>query len=68
MIGLDDLSEPFKELVDETKKDSVLKDQLFSLIVFGSFIRGDFIENQSDLDIYAVYNKMTKEPITKLTE
>ncbi len=58
----------FKELVDEIKKDTVLRDQLISLIAFGSIIRGDFIENQSDLDIYAVFKKMSKEPISKLTE
>lgn len=62
-----DAPEPFKVLVAEIKTEPVLMDQLYSLIVFGSFIRGDFIENQSDLDIYAVYNEMTKEAISKLT-
>jgi len=61
-------SKPFKELVDEINKDAVLSDQLISLIAFGSIIRGDFIDNQSDLDIYAVFKKMSKEPISKLTE
>ena len=58
MIGLDHLLEHYKELVGEIKKEAVLREELFSLIVFGSFIRGDFIENQSDLDFYAVYKKM----------
>jgi len=66
MIGLDALTGPFKELVDEIKKDAVLGNNLMSLIVFGSFVRGDFIENQSDLDIYAVYKKMSKETISQL--
>jgi predicted nucleotidyltransferase len=61
-------TEAFRELVDEIRKDAFLKDQLVSLIVFGSFIRGDFIEKQSDLDIYGVFNKMSKETISKLTE
>lgn len=60
--------ETFRKLVDEIKKDIVLRDQLFSLIAHGSIIRGDFIENQSDLDIYAVFKKISKEPISKLTE
>jgi predicted nucleotidyltransferase len=59
-------TEAFRELVDEIRKNAFLKDQLVSLIVFGSFIRGDFIEKQSDLDIYGVFNKMSKETISKL--
>ncbi len=61
-------TEAFRELVDEIRKNAFLKDQLVSLIVFGSFIRGDIIEKQSGLDIYGVFNKMSKETISKLTE
>ncbi|AHF80042.1 nucleotidyltransferase domain-containing protein [Thermococcus paralvinellae] len=38
-------------------QDTRLKNELYSLILYGSFVRGDFIENVSDLDFFAVILK-----------
>ncbi len=34
-----------------------LREELYSLILFGSYVRGDFVEGVSDLDFFAVVNK-----------
>ncbi|MBO8173917.1 MAG: nucleotidyltransferase domain-containing protein [Thermococcus sp.] len=38
-------------------QDNRLKNELYSLILYGSFVRGDFLENVSDLDFFAVIIK-----------
>ncbi|WP_324735837.1 nucleotidyltransferase domain-containing protein [Thermococcus sp. SY098] len=38
-------------------QDDELKNGLYSLIIYGSFVRGDFLENVSDLDFFAVIIK-----------
>ncbi|ALM74523.1 nucleotidyltransferase domain-containing protein [Thermococcus barophilus] len=38
-------------------QDDELKNELYSLILYGSFVRGDFLENVSDLDFFAVIIK-----------
>lgn len=60
--------DPFKDVGNAIEQDQVLCNQLVSLIVFGSYIRGDFVESQSDLDIFAVFDRMTKTNISKLTD
>ncbi|NJE12004.1 nucleotidyltransferase domain-containing protein [Thermococcus sp. LS2] len=42
-----------KQIIQDTR----LKNELYSLILYGSFVRGDFIENVSDLDFFAVILK-----------
>ncbi len=39
------------------KKQIIQDNRLYSLILYGSFVRGDFIENVSDLDFFAVIIK-----------
>ncbi len=38
-------------------QDDELKNGFYSLILYGSFVRGDFLENVSDLDFFAVITK-----------
>lgn len=38
------------------KQNNELNEELYSLIIFGSYVRGDFIEGVSDIDFYAVLN------------
>ncbi|WP_048159739.1 nucleotidyltransferase domain-containing protein [Thermococcus barophilus] len=51
----------FMEFLECIKKriiqDDELKNELYSLILYGSFVRGDFLENVSDLDFFAVIIK-----------
>ncbi len=49
-------------------KNKTLVKRLYSLIIFGSYVRGDFIEGISDLDFFAVFNDCTEESIPKLIE
>ncbi|KPU62581.1 nucleotidyltransferase [Thermococcus sp. EP1] len=39
---------------NKIEKNRELRDELYSLILYGSFVRGDFIEGVSDLDFFAV--------------
>lgn len=48
--------------------NETLVKRLYSLILFGSYIRGDFIEGVSDLDFFAVFNDGAEESIPKLLE
>jgi len=48
--------------------NETLAKRLYSLILFGSYVRGDFIEGVSDLDLFAVFNENTEESIPKLFE
>jgi len=48
------------------KQDPELKEELYSLILFGSFVRGDFLEGVSDLDFFAVIVKRSEKTIPKL--
>jgi predicted nucleotidyltransferase len=48
--------------------NEALVKRLYSLIIFGSYIRGDFIEGVSDLDFFAVFNDCAEESIPKLVE
>ena len=41
-------------LVERVRGDTVLKEAVFSLILFGSYVRGDYMPGVSDLDICAV--------------
>jgi len=34
--------------------DAELSEELYSLVLFGSYVRGDFVEGVSDLDFFAV--------------
>jgi len=46
------VQENIKQLEDELQKiDSSIKNEIVSVIIDGSFIRGDFIEDSSDIDI-----------------
>jgi len=47
-------------------QDPELKELLYSLILFGSFVRGDFLEGVSDLDFFAVIVKRSESTIPKL--
>ena len=48
--------------------NETLVKRLYSLILFGSYVRGDFIEGVSDIDFFAVFNDCTEETIPKLIE
>lgn len=43
-----------------------LKNRIYSLILFGSYVRGDFIDNVSDLDFFIVFNDGGEEHIPQL--
>ncbi len=43
-----------------------LRSNIYSLILYGSFIRGDFIKNVSDIDFFAVLFRESKNTINKL--
>jgi len=49
-------------------KNETLTKRLYSLILFGSYVRGDFIEGVSDLDFFAVFSDPAEESIPKLVE
>jgi predicted nucleotidyltransferase len=48
--------------------NETLVKRLYSLILFGSYVRGDFIEGVSDLDFFAVFKENTEESIPELKE
>jgi len=43
-----------------------LREELYSLILFGSYVRGDFVEGVSDLDFFAVVNESHERSIERL--
>lgn len=47
--------------------DAELRGGLYSLILFGSYVRGDFIDGVSDLDFFAVLKEGSEGIIPKLT-
>jgi len=48
--------------------NETLVKRLYSLILFGSYVRGDFIEGVSDLDFFAVFNDGTENLVPNLFE
>jgi len=44
-----------------------LREELHSLILFGSYVRGDFVDGVSDLDFFAVINESNERCIARLT-
>jgi len=58
----------FKCVKKRIGDNETLAKRLYSLILFGSYIRGDFIEGVSDLDFFGVFNENTEESIPKLIE
>jgi len=44
-----------------------LREELHSLILFGSYVRGDFVDGVSDLDFFAVINESHERCIERLT-
>jgi predicted nucleotidyltransferase len=48
--------------------NETLVKRLYSLILFGSYVRGDFIEGVSDIDFFAVFNDSNEGSIPKLIE
>lgn len=62
-----DMSEGFEDRVRKRIKESErLSRKLASLIIFGSFIRGDYIPGLSDLDFFAVFEEFDEETYEKL--
>ena len=51
---------------EKISQESGLKDELYSLILHGSFVRGDFVENVSDLDFFAVIKGNPEKVVPKL--
>lgn len=49
------------------KRDEVLASGIHSLILFGSYVRGDFVEGFSDLDFFAVLTGDHDEVMPRLT-
>ncbi|HHI01341.1 MAG TPA: nucleotidyltransferase domain-containing protein [Thermococcus litoralis] len=50
---------------NKIKEDPRLMDELYSLLLYGSAVRGDFIEGVSDLDFFVVL-KSSEEPLSSL--
>lgn len=48
------------------EQDIELKENLYSLIMFGSYVRGDFVDGVSDLDFFAVLREGREEIIPRL--
>ena len=48
------------------EQDIELKEELYSVIMFGSYVRGDFVDGVSDLDFFAVVKRRHEEIIPKL--
>jgi hypothetical protein len=59
-----DFTECIRERINE---DEDLASGIHSLIVFNSFVRGDFVEGVSDLDFFAVLTRDPEEIMPKLT-
>lgn len=58
---------PFLDCIKKRIESNLtLKDNIFSLIMFGSYVRGDFISGVSDLDFFAVIEKYDKFTISEL--
>lgn len=51
---------------EKIELDPVIKDGLYSLILFGSYVRGDFFDGVSDLDFFAVLKDGHEEVISRL--
>jgi len=49
-----------KCIKNKIEKNEKLKDELYSLILYGSAVRGDFIKGVSDLDFFAVVKTKDK--------
>jgi predicted nucleotidyltransferase len=58
----------FDCIKDRIGNNETLVKSLYSLILFGSYVRGDFIEGVSDIDFFAVFNDFTEKSIPKLIE
>jgi predicted nucleotidyltransferase len=54
-------------ICDRIKKEEGLASEIHSLILFGSYVRGDFVEGVSDLDFFAVLTGDPEEILPKLT-
>lgn len=56
----------FIECIRDRIEGVELVEGLYSLILFGSYVRGDFVEGVSDLDFFAVLNESHEELIERL--
>lgn len=52
-----------KSIAERIERDDELRDVLYSLILFGSYIRGDFVDDVSDLDFFAVLKEGDPESV-----
>jgi predicted nucleotidyltransferase len=52
---------------ERIERDDVTREGLYSLILFGSWVRGDFVDGISDLDFFAVLKEGYERIIPKLT-
>lgn len=43
-----------------------LRNKLASLVIFGSYIRGDYIPGQSDMDFFAVFKEYEDKTLEEL--
>jgi predicted nucleotidyltransferase len=46
--------------------DEALRRDLHSLILFGSYVRGDFVDGVSDIDFFAVFRAMSEDQLKRL--
>ena len=57
----------FDCIINRIKAIDDLSENLYSLSLFGSYVRGDYIEGVSDLDFYAVFKEYTEESVNDIT-
>ena len=57
----------FDCIINRVKAIDDLSENLYSLSLFGSYVRGDYIEGVSDLDFYAVFKEYTEESVNDIT-
>lgn len=48
---------------EKIERDDVTREGLHSLIMFGSWVRGDFVDGVSDLDFFAVLRGVSHEAV-----
>jgi predicted nucleotidyltransferase len=58
----------FNCIKTKIEDNETLAKRLYSLILFGSYVRGDFIEGVSDLDFFGVFNETTGGSTPQLAE
>jgi predicted nucleotidyltransferase len=46
--------------------DEALRRDIHSLILFGSYVRGDFVDGVSDIDFFAVFRAMSEDQLKRL--